>query len=102
MQVIPELCTLLKVVPKVQLELQALLINIHMYKPTWVMGGTSAMPKELDFTSSMVGKWEDEPEKLVNLYTMHCVEFALGKVSLPLKVHFVLGMVGHVQFDGGS
>ena len=41
MQVTPELCTLLKVAPKAHLELQAMLIDIQQYKPTWVVGGTS-------------------------------------------------------------
>ena len=52
MQVMLELCALLKVVLKAHLELQAMLINIQQYKPTWVVGGASATPKELDFTSS--------------------------------------------------
>ena len=44
------------------------------------------MPKELDFTSSTVGKWDNEPDepdeldeldKLVDLDAMHCTESAL-------------------------
>ena len=66
------------------------------------MVGTSAMPKELDFTSHTEGKWEDELDDLVDLEAMHFSEFALGKVSLPPKAHFVLGKAAHVQFDGGS
>ena len=54
------------------------------------------MPKELDFSSSTAGKWEDELDDPVDLDTMHCTESALGKVSLPPKVHFVLGKVVHV------
>ena len=60
------------------------------------------MPKELDFTSSTAGKWEDEPDELVDLDAMHCANSALGKVSLPLKACFVLGKAVHMQFDGGS
>ena len=56
MQVSLELCALLKVVPKVHPELQALLIDFHQYKPTWIMGGLSAAPKELGFTSTTMGK----------------------------------------------
>ena len=66
------------------------------------MVGTSAMPKELDFTSHTEGKWEDELDDLVNLDNMHCAKSALGKVSLPPKACFVPGKVVHVQFDGGS
>ena len=68
------------------------------------MGGVSAiMPKELDFTSTTVGEWEDEPDEPdepVDLDTMHCTESTLGKVSLPPKACFVLGKVVQVQFDG--
>ena len=52
MQVTPELWALLKVVPKAHAELQAMLINVQQYKPTWAIGGTSTMPEELDFPSS--------------------------------------------------
>ena len=68
----------------------------------WVVGGTLAMPKELDFTSNAEGKWEDDLDKLVDLDVMHCTKSALGKVSLPPKAHFVPGKVVHVQFDSGS
>ena len=47
------------------------------------MGGASPIPKELDFTSSTMGKWEDEPDELVDLDAMYCTESALGKVNLP-------------------
>ena len=60
------------------------------------------MFKELGFTSTATGKWEDEPDELVDLDAMCCIEFALGKVSLPLKANFVLGKAVQVQFDGGS
>ena len=84
MQVTLELCILLKVV-LVHPKLQAMLIDVQQYKSTWVMGGTSAKLKELLFTSSAAGKWEDDPDELVDLDAMHCAESALGKVSLPLK-----------------
>ena len=54
------------------------------------------MPKELDFSSSTVGKWEDEPDEPANQDTMHCAKSALGKVSLPPKAHFVPGKTVHV------
>ena len=47
-----ELYALLKVVPRHIQSSRQMLIDIHKYKPTWVVGATSAMPKELDFTSS--------------------------------------------------
>ena len=81
---------------KAHSELQAMLVDVQLYKPTWVMEGTSTMPKELDFTNSTTGKWEDEPDKLVNLDTMHCTDSALGKVSLPPKACFVPGKALHV------
>ena len=56
MQVTPELCALLKVTPKANLKLQIIFIDVQKYKPKWVVGGTSATAKELDFTSSTVGK----------------------------------------------
>ena len=56
MQVTPELQALLKVMPKAHPELQAMLIDIQQYKPTWAIGGASIMPKELDFPSSTAGK----------------------------------------------
>ena len=46
MQVTPELWALLKVVLKAHLELQAILIDVQQYKPTWAIGGTSAVPKK--------------------------------------------------------
>ena len=54
------------------------------------------MPKELDFSSSTPGKWEDELDKPVDLDAMHCTESALGKVSLPAKACSVPGKVVHV------
>ena len=86
----------MKVAPKAHPELQAMLINIQQYKPTWAIGGASAMPEELDFPSSTTGKWEDELDELVDLDAMHCAKSALGKVSLPPKARFVLGKVVHV------
>ena len=96
MQVTLELCALLKVAPKAHQELQVMLINIQQYKPTWVVGGTSAVPKELDFPTSTAGKWEDKPDEPVNLDTMHCTKSALGKVTLLPKACFILGKVVHV------
>ena len=80
MQVTLELWALLKVAPKAHLELQAMLIDIQQYKPTWAVGGMSAAPEESDFPSSNAGEWEqlDDP---VDLDDMHCTESALGKVS---------------------
>ena len=66
-QVILELCVLLKVMLKVHPELQAMLIDIQQYKPTWVMGGMSTIPKELDFSSSTAGEWEDELDGSVDV-----------------------------------
>ena len=54
------------------------------------------MPKELDFTSSTTGKWENELDELIDLDAMHCAKSALGKVSLPPNAHFVLGKAVHV------
>ena len=101
MQVTLELRALLKVAPKAHPELQATLIDVQQYKPTWAVGGTSTVPEELDFPSSNAGEWEqlDDP---VDLDDMHCTESALGKVSLPPKARFVPGKAVHVQFDGGS
>ena len=95
-QVTPELQALLKVVLKAHPELQAMLINVQQYKPTWAIGGMSTVPKELDFPSSTTGEWEDEPDDPVDLDNMHCTESALGKVSLPPKACFVLGKAVHV------
>ena len=102
MQVTPELYALLKVTPKVHPKLQAMFIDIQQYKPTLVIEGASAAPKELDFTSSTTDEWKDEPDEPVELDAMLCIKSALGKVSLPPKAHFVLAKVVHVQFDGGS
>ena len=95
MQVTPELQALLKVIPKAHPKLQAMLIDIQQYKPTWSVGGASIAPEELDFPSSTAGKW-DELDDPVDLDDMHCTESALGKVSLPPKARFVLGKVVHV------
>ena len=51
-QVTPELWALLKVAPKAHPELQAMLIDVQQYKPTWAVGGASIAPEELDFPSS--------------------------------------------------
>ena len=58
MQVTPELRALLKVVPKAYPELQAMLIDIQQYKPTWAVGGASVAPEVLDFPSSNAGEWD--------------------------------------------
>ena len=102
MMVTPELHALLKVALKAHLELQAMLIDVQQYKPTWYMGGTSIAPTELDFISSTMGKWEDEPDEPVDVDAMYCRESALGGVSLPLKACFVLGKAVHLQFDDRS
>ena len=57
MQVTLELWALLKVMPKAHPELQAMLINVQQYKPTWAVGGASSMPEVLDFPSRNAGKW---------------------------------------------
>ena len=44
MQVTLELHPLLKVVLKAHLELQAMLIDVQQYKPTWVVEDTAATP----------------------------------------------------------
>ena len=81
MHVTLELYALLKVVLKVHPEVQAMLIDIQQYKPMWVIGGTSVMPKELDFTSSTADKLEHELDELVDLDAMHCTESALGEFA---------------------
>ena len=58
MQVTPELRALLKVMLKAHPELQAMLIDVQQYKPTWAVGGASVMPEMLDFTSSNASKWD--------------------------------------------
>ena len=60
------------------------------------------MPKELDYTNSTTGEWEDEPDKPVDLYAMHYTKSTLDKVSLQPNSYFVIGKVVHVQFNGGS
>ena len=76
-------------------------IDIQQYKCTWIVGGTPAVPQELDLTSSAAGKWEDEPHKLVDLDAMHYAGTALGKAELPPKECFVVGKAMHVHHDGG-
>ena len=56
MQVTPELCTLLKVTPKAHPKLQAVLFDIQQYKLTWLVGGTSTVPSELDFMNSAMSE----------------------------------------------
>ena len=97
MQVTPELWALLKVTPKAHPELQAMLVDIQQYKPTWAAGGMSAVPEELDFPSSNAREWE-QLDDLVDLDNMHCTESALGKVSLPPKACFV----GKAPGQGGA
>ena len=96
MQVTLELHALLKVGLKAYQEFQAMLIDVQQYKPMWIVGGASAVPKALDFTSSTTGKWEDEPDEPADLDTMHCAKSALGKVSMPLKACFVPSKVVHM------
>ena len=62
-----------------------MLIDIQHYNLMWVVGGIAAAPKELDFTSSTTGEWEDELNELVDLDAIHYAESALGKVNLPPK-----------------
>ena len=66
------------------------------------MGSTSAIPKQLKFTSITAGEWEDELDKLVDLDAMNCTKSALGKMSLPLKACFFPSKVVYMQFDGSS
>ena len=54
------------------------------------------MPKELDFPSSTMGKWEDEPDEWVDLDAIHCAKSAIGKVSLPSKACFIPGKAVHI------
>ena len=54
------------------------------------------MPKQLDFPTSTVGKWEDKLDELVDLEIMYCAKSALGKVSLPPRARFVPGKVVYV------
>ena len=49
-----------------------------------------------------MGEWEDKPDEPVTLDAMHCIETALGKISLLKKAHFVLGKAVQVQFDSVS
>ena len=58
MQVTPELRALLKVMPKAHPELQAMLIDVQQYKPTWAVGGVSVTPEVLDFPSSNASEWD--------------------------------------------
>ena len=100
-----ELHILLKVRLKVHPVLQTMLIDILQYKHKWVVEGASIVPKELEFRSSAMGKWEDELDELgelVDLDAMHYTKSALGKVSFPPKVCFVPGKMVHVQFDSRS
>ena len=64
MQVTLELQALLKVTLKAHPELQAMLIDIQQYKPTWAVGGTSAAPKELDFPSSTMANGMSQMTRL--------------------------------------
>ena len=83
-------------------ELQAILIDVQQYEPTWLIGGASAILQELDFLSNAVGKWEDEMDKLVDLDAMYCTKIIFGKVYLLFKAHFVLGKAVYMQFDSSS
>ena len=100
MQLMLELYTMLMVVVKAHPKLQAMLNDVQQYKPTWIVGGISATPLELDFTSSTLDEWENKPDELVNLATMHCAKISLDKVTLLPKVRFVLGKAVHIEFDG--
>ena len=65
-------------------------------------GGISAALKDLNFTSSPVGEWEDDPDDPDDLDAIHCAKPGLGKVSLPAKACFVLGKAEHVHFYKSS
>ena len=80
---------MLKVALNAHVELQAILINVQQHKTMWVVGGASATPKKLDLAGSATGKWDDKPDKPVDLDAMHYAESAPGKVM-------------HVQFDSSS
>ena len=96
MQVTPELCTLLKVMPKAHLELQAMLIDVQQYKPTWAIGGASP-PCLKSWTSQAALQASGRMSRMSRLTWMLCTaKSALGKVSLPPKACFVLGKVVHV------
>ena len=56
MQVMPELHILPMVLPKAHMDLQAMLINVQQYKPTWIAVGIAAVPYELDFPRNGLGE----------------------------------------------
>ena len=101
MVVSPELRSLLKVASKAHPELQAMLIDLLMYKPKWEVSagtGTSKAPTQLDMgTPSPPQLTTEEVE------SMTTAERALRQhISLPAKSRFSKGPHVHVQFDGGS
>ena len=92
----PELKALLKIAPKVHLELQAMLVDLLQYKPKLVVGGQPVAPPEL----GMEDPARTEPPPLED---MKMAEQALRKpIHLPAKARFVSGPNFHVQFDGGA
>ena len=64
--------------------------------------GVSAVPSELDLTSSTMGEWEDELDEPVDLNAMQYAGTALGKVNLLLKACFVPDKAVYMQFNSGS
>ena len=96
MMVSPELRALLKISHRAHPELQALLIDLLQYRPTFVVGGERRTPKELGL---------DDPPHLPteDVEAMTTAERALQTpIHIPPKARFQAGPAVHVQFDGGS
>ena len=96
----PELKALLKVAATAHPALQAMLVDLSLYRGKLVPATAKLAPPDLHFHSD-IPSWDEMSEALVR--SMEVAEKALGSPAmLPPKSRFKKGRAVHVQFDGGS
>ena len=96
LKITPYLKALLKVAHKAHPSIQAMLIDLMMYKPKLIVGEDTVAPAEIGMEDPAC----DDP---ANLDDMKTAEGALRKpIHMPPKARFQPGPHIHVQFDGGA
>ncbi len=95
MKISPELKALLKIANKANPTLQAMLIDLTAYKPTFLVRDKPEAPPKLGIEAKA-----QDPD---SIDAMKTAEDALRRpIYLPPKARFSPGPHIHVQFDGGA
>ena len=98
MAVSPELKALLKLAGKAHPRLQAMMVDLHLYRPRLVEAAHQSAPPELHLHDAVDWEPDADLEEAAQL-----VQTALATpAQLPVRSRFKSGPAIHVQFDGGS